>query len=91
MPATSYEAFGIPDPVLARAWCEGLARGLPLQDIRPQGDVPYLVRYFCAGWNPQNHQPGPALFLHHFLNSDPDDALHSHPWAWGCSLILVGG
>lgn len=79
------------DPGLARRWCEGLARGLPFQDIRPHASTPYLLRYFCAGWTPTSSAKGPAVFLHHFLSSDPDDALHSHPWAWGLSLILVGG
>jgi hypothetical protein len=79
------------DPGVARAWCETLARGLPSQDIRPQGAAPYLRRYFVAGWSPRNGAAGPAVFLHHFLSSDPDDAVHSHPWTWGLSLILVGG
>lgn len=31
------------------------------------------------------------LFLHRFHRSDDDGALHSHPWAWSLSLVLVGG
>jgi len=78
------------DETQARHWCADLASRLPSQVIRPH-DVPYLTRYFCAGWNPTNREPGPALFLHHFVGSDPNDAVHSHPWTWGASLILVGG
>lgn len=78
------------EAALARHFCESLARGLPFQDIRP-ATAPYLTRYFLAGWAPNKNGKGPAIFLHHFLSSDPDDAVHSHPWAWGLSLILVGG
>jgi hypothetical protein len=74
----------------ARRWCEGLARLLQVQHIRPNG-TPYLDRYFAAGWNPTTKHSGPAIFLHHFLASDPNDAVHSHPWAWSVSVILVGG
>jgi len=34
--------------------------------------------------------PGPAVFLHHFLGSDLADEVHSHPWTWAASVILVG-
>jgi hypothetical protein len=78
------------DPALARRFCETLARGLAYQDIRPALDTPYLRRYFVAGWQPRATK-GPAVFLHHFVSSDPDDAVHSHPWEFGLSLILVGG
>ena len=74
----------------ARAWCEALARVLKVQHISPNGQ-PYLDRYFAAGWNPTTRRPGPAVFLHHFLASDPQDAVHSHPWGWSASLILAGG
>lgn len=30
------------------------------------------------------------IYLHRFLRSDDDRALHDHPW-WSCSLILSGG
>ena len=78
------------NPTLARAWCVALARTLTVQHIRPNG-TPYLDRYYAAGWNPKSREPGPAIYLHHFLASDPDDAVHSHPWGWSASLILVGG
>ena len=78
------------NPVLMRAWCVQVARGLMYEDIQPRG-VPYLRRYFVAGWNPHTRTPGGGLYLHHFVGSDPDDAVHSHPWAFGLSVILVGG
>jgi hypothetical protein len=86
----------------ARIWCEALARTLPVQHISPNG-TPYLDRYFAAGWTPPAHRrtgtdrrepgrdTGPAIFLHHFVASDPDDHVHSHPWGWSASLILAGG
>jgi hypothetical protein len=78
------------DEQAARAWCTSLARSLAVQHI-PRSGVPYLDRYYAAGWHPSSRRPGPAIFLHHFLASDPSDAVHSHPWGWSASLILVGG
>jgi hypothetical protein len=72
------------DPVAARAWCESMARTIPVRRIEPQGK-PYLNRYFTGS------RYGPAVFLHHFLASDPNDQVHTHPWGWSLSLILVGG
>jgi hypothetical protein len=76
--------------IAARAWCTALARTLEVQHIARNGQ-PYLDRYFAAGWSPTNRRPGPAVFFHHFLASDADDQVHSHPWGWSASLILVGG
>ena len=79
-------------PALDRAetWCRQIALTLEVQHIRPQ-EYPYLERYFVAGWSPRNRRTGPALFLHHFVASDPDDEVHNHPWGWSSSLILTGG
>jgi len=76
-----------------RAFCEQLSRGMMAQTIRrhSQPELPYLVRYYVAGWNPENKRHGPALYLHHFLGGDPAREVHSHPWQWSASLILVGG
>ena len=78
------------DEQAARAWCEQMAHSLDVQHINRDGK-PYLERYFAAGWNPDTKQPGPALFLHHFVDSDASGTVHSHPWGWSTSLILVGG
>ncbi len=83
-------AFDSVAETAARIWCTGFARTLQVQHIKPSG-VPYLDRYFLGGWSPTNKRSGPAVFLHHFLASDPDDSVHSHPWGWSASLILSGG
>lgn len=86
---SGFPVKGMPESVV-RAWCLALSRTLPVQRINPNG-VAYLERYFVAGWNPINKRPGPSIFLHRFVASDPDTAVHSHPWGWSSSLILVGG
>lgn len=72
-----------------RRFCEGLAPTLEREAIERNGR-PYLDRYYLAGWQP-GRRPGSAVYLHHFLSSDDPGVYHSHPWAWSCSLILVGG
>ena len=74
----------------ARRWCQALSKTLRVERIQRDGK-PYLNRYFAAGWNPFNRQSGPAIFLHQFVASDASDELHSHPWGWSLSVILVGG
>ena len=74
----------------AQVWCLAMARTHEVQHIDRDG-LPYLERYFLAGWSPTNRRSGPAVFLHHFVASDSTEKLHSHPWGWSCSLILVGG
>lgn len=71
-----------------RAWCDALAARCTMQRI-PRAGVPYLDRYFVAGWSPRDRRHGPAVFLHHFVDSDSRDEMHSHPWA-AISLLLVG-
>lgn len=78
------------DQIAARQFCERLARTLERRDIAPRGQ-PYLQRFYCGGWSPRNKVDAPSLMLHHFVASDPDHEVHSHPWAWSASLILVGG
>jgi hypothetical protein len=34
---------------------------------------------------------GIGVYLHKFHRGDSDEALHSHPWIWSRSLVLVGG
>lgn len=73
-----------------RAWCELFARRCEVQHITRE-NRPYLDRYYVAGWSPSNRQRPGSVYLHHFLASDAHDAVHSHPWTWALSLILVGG
>lgn len=47
-------------------------------------DDPYLIRWHIL---PRNRWCN--LYVHLFLRSDDDRALHDHPW-WSASLMLVG-
>lgn len=60
------------------------ARAEPDFVIGPRA-APYLKRWWII---PRNRFFN--IYLHHFLHSDEDRALHDHPW-WNVSLILVGG
>ena len=48
-------------------------------------DAPYLRRWFVIPRNPVFN-----IYLHQFLRSDDDRALHDHPWLFNCSLLLDG-
>lgn len=73
-----------------RVWCLAIARTLEVRHIHP-GGMPYLDRYTLAGWSHSSPNSPGALYLHHFLASDPNDQVHSHPWSWSASLVLAGG
>jgi len=45
---------------------------------------PYLLRWWLI---PRNRWFN--VYLHHFLRSDDDRALHDHPW-WNVSILLKG-
>ena len=47
-------------------------------------DRPYLRRWWLIPRNPVLN-----IYLHHFMRSDDDRALHDHPWA-NCSVLLRG-
>jgi hypothetical protein len=47
-------------------------------------DNPYMLRWHVIPRNPLFN-----VYLHRFLRSDDDRALHDHPWA-SCSIILRG-
>ena len=47
-------------------------------------DNPYLHRWYVI---PRNMRFN--IYLHHFLRSDDDRALHDHPW-WNISFLLSG-
>jgi hypothetical protein len=55
----------------------------PSQVIGPPGN-PYLLRWilFRQGTKPR-------VYIHHFMRSDDDRALHDHPW-WFVSILLRG-
>ena len=75
---------------LARSWCIALASTLEVEHIQRDGAA-YLDRYFVAGYSPRRRHASASVYLHHFRASDPHTAVHSHPWRWSVSLILVGG
>lgn len=82
---------------LIRSICEFIARKVHKKNIQRDGD--YLERYYLSGWSPFGLDPErhrwfkwmPGIYLHHFLNSDPDNELHNHPFDVSYSLILTGG
>lgn len=46
---------------------------------------PYLLRWWLIPRNPVFN-----VYLHCFLRSDDDRALHTHPWLFNCSTLLDG-
>jgi len=46
---------------------------------------PYLLRHFLIPRNPVFN-----VYVHQFLRSDDDRALHDHPWLFNCSILLEG-
>jgi len=51
----------------------------------PEGLI-YLRRW----WVVPRNRFGFNIYLHHFLSSDEDRALHNHPWKWNISILLSG-
>lgn len=51
---------------------------------KPDGSI-YLRRW----WIIPRNRLGFNVYLHHFLSSDEDRALHDHPW-WNISVLLSG-
>lgn len=49
-------------------------------------DNPYLRRHWLLPRNPFFN-----VYVHEFLRSDDDRALHDHPWLFNCSILLEGG
>ena len=69
---------------IAEAIIRRVTRRLPDFLVGGQ-DNPYLKRWWILPRNPLFN-----IYLHQFLRSDDDRALHDHPWAW-CSILLRGG
>lgn len=62
---------------------------------------PYLLRWYLTPWSRYDRRNPPLwaqitkrllpnIYLHHFLRSDDDRALHDHPW-FNASILLKGG
>lgn len=69
---------------LNKHWLGKLLSGRPHLVIGGE-DNPYLIRRFLI---PRNRLLN--IYLHKFVRSDDDRALHDHPW-WFVSLVLKGG
>lgn len=62
---------------------------------------PYLYRWYLTSWSnyPRGSKPRnllerikrrlPNVYVHRFMRSDDDRALHDHPW-WNTSILLLG-
>lgn len=67
------------------------AKLLAIQEKRPPDFViggherPYLLRWWVIPRNPIFN-----VYLHQFMRSDDDRALHDHPWLFNCSILLEG-
>ena len=66
-----------------REWLPRLLSGQPHQII-PHAADPYLKRWYVIPRNPVLN-----IYVHQFLRSDDDRALHDHPW-WFASIMLKG-
>lgn len=81
-----------------------IAARRPPDFVVGERDAPYLLRWYLTPWRaafkdiPKAQRTRwqefvsrlPNLYLHCFLRSDDDRALHDHPWNWG-SFMLAGG
>jgi hypothetical protein len=65
-------------------WYERLAASRPPDFIIGGKDDPYMLRWWVIPRNPIFN-----IYLHKFLRSDDDRALHDHPWV-NCSYLLHG-
>ncbi|WP_339862319.1 hypothetical protein [Paremcibacter congregatus] len=72
---------------------EKITTRLPYREIRGDNGEPYLERYFVCefpDWRILGKWRGGAVYIHRFVDSDPDRGLHDHPWRRAYSLILSG-
>lgn len=86
---------------LIAAWLIDRVTRRPPDFVIGGADRPYLLRWWLTPWSGLYRdvaQPTlwqrfvcrlPGVYLHHFLRSDDDRALHDHPWA-NCSILLHG-
>lgn len=65
-------------------WWQRLADSRPPDFIIGTPEKPYLLRWWVIPRNPIFN-----IYLHKFLRSDDDRALHDHPW-FNVSIILDG-
>ncbi|MGQ0663533.1 MAG: hypothetical protein ACT4P2_08085 [Pseudomonadota bacterium] len=60
-------------------------------DGRQDGGGALFERYLIGRLPRIGRWGGGAVYLHHYLRSDPDTSVHDHPWNWGMALPLAGG
>jgi len=65
------------------SWLQAMSRRPP-DFVIGGNERPYLLRWFVVPRNTVFN-----VYLHCFLRSDDDRALHDHPWA-NCSIVLRG-
>lgn len=90
MPGPDEAQSPIPDPrqtalPLVRGWWHDIAESRAPDFVIGAPDAPYLRRWWLVPRNPVQN-----IYLHHFMRSDDDRALHSHPWSWNISVLLEG-
>ena len=76
------------DPALILAAARGLRHAAikrPYDVAIGGADNPYMLRW----WLIPRNKHGINIYLHHFLRSDDDRALHDHPWA-NVSYLIEG-
>ena len=69
---------------MKRPWYKRIAHRRQPDFVIGNPDDPYLRRWWLI---PRNRFLN--AYLHHFLHSDDDRALHDHPWV-NCSILLEG-
>lgn len=85
------ETFNLRNPIKARIakriakWGRKLMTSRPADFVIGKEDDPYLMRWWVL---PRNKFFN--VYLHLFMRSDDDRALHDHPW-WNASFVLDGG
>ena len=70
-------------------WLERVTDNLPARLIDVEGE-PYLERYFLFKVRNPFTKRQYAGYIHRFNRGDSMRAVHSHPWYWSISLILIG-
>jgi hypothetical protein len=65
-------------------WWRRLAEKRPPDFVIGTPEDPYMRRWYLI---PRNNWF--SMYVHHFLHSDDDRALHDHPW-WNLSILLEG-
>ena len=66
-------------------WAKGYMAKRPPDFVIGKPENPYLLRWWVL---PRNRVFN--IYLHLFMRSDDDRALHDHPW-WNASFVLDGG